>query len=194
MENLNNPVRNQIIDHLKTNSIVLNFQYDPFGESTIHCEPNIFSSFFNDAFFDYIFNTGDPISGVFKVGLEQNQIIAKSLVVLDNQYSDILSKGNREILITKIKDTYSIEGQEWYFTIELSRLENNYSFNLNVFQFHSIKKDFLEIHLNNQNEINKIEHFLKDSIISQENCYELFLTNSGDPEFFKDYSNIKLIL
>jgi hypothetical protein len=192
----NMELRNEVISFLSNNQILVSFEYDPYGESTIECEPKVFSSFFLDAFVDYCIQSGDPISGAFIVKTFEDRILVNSVssVAIDRSFAEPLSQDEKDELTFLISDLFSLANEEWYYNIEFSLSNGDYDTDIGVFMFDDKENDYVSLDTITEEQTETIQQFLIDNFSNQEDRFELFLTNSEDPESWIEYTEVEFEL
>jgi hypothetical protein len=190
-------LRNKVDNYLNAGPISIYFEYDPYGSSTIQCSVSEFSSFFESKFFEYIFQTGDPVKGHFKVFKENNQIVIESTekINIDRTYSAIFSGEEKEKLKCLIEDSFKCIGNDWYYNIQLSGNEQESDFNCEVYCYCPSKEEYVEMNIPDENLIAVIKDYLAELTkkINLE-AFDLFLSNSEDSDTYVEYSHLRLLV
>ena len=192
----NSELRNEVISFLSNNRLLVNFEYDPYGESTIECEPKVFSSFFLDAFVEYCIQSGDPISGAFIIKTFEDRIRVNSVssVAIDRSFPEPLSEDEKDELTFLISEIFSLSNEEWYYNVEFSLSNGDYDTDFTVFKLDAKENDYVSLDIITEEQTDKIQQFLIANFSNQEDSFKLFLTNSEDPESWIEYTDVEFDL
>lgn len=87
-----------------------------------------------------------------------------------------------------ISDLFSLANEEWYYNIEFSLSNGDYDTDIGVFMFNEKENAYVSLDTITEEQTETIQQFLIDNFSNQEDSFELFLTNSGDPKTWIEYA------
>ena len=192
-------MKEQIIKLLKNEKIEFNFDYDPFGEAHVECTNENLNEVLHEIMFDYVFNSGDPLSGQFEIKFENEelQIISKEKTSVDWTFSNILVFLGEFNFINKlekrIQSAFDLQTKDWNYSLNVSK--NNTEFHSEIKIFHSDQIKEIEFNEIPKELISFIENSINGPNKGAKNYgYELELSNTENENSFIEFFNLCIVI